>query len=51
MAKPYTHSQNVGDAVETKSSRDPAEGSGQWCNQADGLLEEDDAIRAQGGAA
>ena len=48
----YNFGDTFGDPVESDSV--PADASlegGLWCNQADGIFEQDDAVRVQGGAA
>jgi len=48
----YNFGDTFGDAVESGSI--PADAlleGGPWCNQGDGIFEQDDAVRAQGGAA
>lgn len=48
----YNFGDAFGDAVESDSiPADTLPESGPWCNQADGIFEQDDAVRAQGGAA
>lgn len=48
----YNFGDTFGDAVESDSiPADTLFESGPWCNQADGIFEQDDAIRSQGGAA
>jgi hypothetical protein len=47
----YNFGDTFGDPVETGSVRAHARVEGAWCNQADGIFEEDDAVREQGGAA
>ncbi len=49
----YNFGDTFGEVFESTSVPDhaPVEGGASWCNQADGLFEQDDAIRAQGGAA
>jgi hypothetical protein len=47
----YNFGDTFGDPVETDSVHCHARVEGPWCNQADGTLEEDDAVRQQGGAA
>jgi hypothetical protein len=47
----YNFGDTFGDPVETDSSPSHAAFEGRWCNQPDGIFEEDDAVRAQGGAA
>jgi len=49
----YNFGDTFGDAVESYSVPYHAtvEGRGPWCNQADGIFEQDDAVREQGGAA
>lgn len=47
----YNFGDTFGDAAESDSipADTPLE-AGPWCNQADGILEQDDAVRTQGGA-
>lgn len=48
----YNFGDTFGHAVESDSI--PADAqleAGPWCNQADGIFEQDDAVRMQGGAA
>lgn len=47
----YNFGDTFGDPVETDPVYAHAPVEGSWCNQADGILEQDDAIRAQGGRA
>ena len=48
----YNFGDTFGDAVEGNSiPGDAVLKSGPWRNQADGIFEQDDAVRAQGGAA
>ena len=47
----YNFGDTFGDAVETDSIRAHARVEGPWCNQADGIFEQDDAVREQGGSA
>lgn len=49
----YNFGDTFGEPAECNSLAPHAEeeGSGPWCNQADGILEQDDAIRSQGGLA
>lgn len=47
----YNFGDTFGDPVETDSVRDHARGEGPWCNQPDGIFEQDDAVREQAGAA
>ena len=48
----YNFGDTFGDTVENDSVPDhELLNSGPWCNQADGIFEQDDAVRTQGGAA
>jgi len=47
----YNFGDTFGDPVETDSIPSHATAEGPWCNQADGIFEQDDAVREQGGAA
>jgi len=46
------HSYNFGDSFGDPVGTDSiAIAAGPWCNQPDGIFEEDDAVREQGGSA
>jgi hypothetical protein len=47
----YNFGDTFGDPVETDSVCAHARGEGPWCNQPDGIFEQDDAVREQDGAA
>jgi len=47
----YNFGDTFGDPVETDSTPNHAAAEGVWCNQPDGIFEQDDAVREQGGAA
>jgi hypothetical protein len=47
----YDFGDTFGDPVETDSVPTGSPVDGSWCNQADGMFEQDDAVREQGGAA
>lgn len=47
----YNFGDTFGDVAESDSIPADALLEGPWCNQADGIFEQDDAVRAQGGAA
>jgi hypothetical protein len=47
----YNLADTFGESVETDSIRSHATSENSWCNQPDGIFEEDDAVREQGGAA
>jgi hypothetical protein len=47
----YNFGDTFGDPVETGSMASHATAEGPWCNQPDGIFEEDDAVREHGGAA
>jgi len=47
----YNFGDTFGDLVETDSTPSHATVDGAWCNQPDGIFEQDDAVREQGGAA
>jgi hypothetical protein len=47
----YNFGDTFGDPVESDSVRAHGRVEGPWCNQADGIFEQDDAVRDQGGAA
>lgn len=48
----YNFGDNFGNPVESASiPADVSLASGPWCNQADGIFEQDDAVLTQGGAA
>jgi hypothetical protein len=47
----YNFGDTFGDPVETDSTPSHATAEGVWCNQPDGIFEQDDAVREQGGAA
>ena len=44
----YNFGDTFGDPVETDSVRVHARVEGPWCNQADGIFEQDDAVSQQG---
>ena len=47
----YNFGDTFGEPMETDSSPSHATAEGPWCNQPDGIFEQDDAVRQQGGAA
>jgi hypothetical protein len=47
----YNFGDTFGEPVETDSSPGHATADGLWCNQPDGIFEQDDAVREQDGAA
>lgn len=53
VRRSYNFGDTFGDAMERDSvpNHASAESMGPWCNQADGIFEQDDAVRAQGGTA
>jgi hypothetical protein len=50
-SRSYNFGDTFGDLVETDSLGGNATTVGPWCNQPDGIFEEDDAVLEQGGAA
>jgi hypothetical protein len=47
----YNFGDTFGEPVETDSVPAHSLSESRWCNQADGIFEQDDAVRDQGGAA
>lgn len=47
----YNFGDTFGDLAKTDSVHSSARVEGPWCDQADGIFEEDDAVRQQGGSA
>lgn len=47
----YNFGDTFGNPVETDSIPRHAAAQGLWCNQPDGIFEEDDAVQEQGGTA
>jgi hypothetical protein len=47
----YNFGDTFGDPVEADSGPTDSPVNGSWCNQADGMFEQDDAVREQGGVA
>lgn len=47
----YNFGDTFGDPAETNSLPIHLPVDGPWCNQADSILEQDDAVRSQGGLA
>jgi hypothetical protein len=47
----YNFGDTFGEPGETDFSPSHATAEGPWCNQPDGIFEQDDAVREQGGAA
>jgi hypothetical protein len=47
----YNFGDTFGDPVESDSIPGYVKETGPWCNQPDGIFEEDDRVREQGGAA